>query len=261
MLVGELMTTEIFVVTYHKDAEWLAWCLKSINKFATGFSGVTVVAPHSDQDVIFPKCEEYGATLKGFDEPEGKGMLAHMAVNCMADGFVESDFALHMDSDCIFTEPVTPEDYFVDEKPVLLIEEYEHFREVHPGVYNWKRCTEAALGWECKYETMRRHPAVHNRMVYPVVRACVESFTRKIFFDWAIQGRNEFPQDWSEFNLIGAVALKHFKDDYHWWDLGNQPWPHSKLIQSWSHGGLDRPRDVLPFIGETPRQIYEKILA
>lgn len=254
------MSVEIFIVTYWKDAEWLAWCLKSIQKFASGFSGVTVACPSRDFHVIEPIVKAHGAKIAGYEEVEGKGMVQHMALNCMADEYVFSDYALHMDSDCIFIEPVTPEEYFRDGKPVLLIEEYEHFRESHPGVYYWKYCTEEALGRPVLYETMRRHPAVHPRGVYPKVRAAVERHQKKSFFDWAIEGKNDFPQSWSEFNLIGAVALEECKDDYYWWDLGKEPWPKCKLAAFWSHGGLERLSDRPPFAGRKPIEVMHDLI-
>ena len=32
----------IFIRSYHRDLEWLRYCLASINKFVTGFDGVVV---------------------------------------------------------------------------------------------------------------------------------------------------------------------------------------------------------------------------
>jgi hypothetical protein len=256
-----MKTVEIFIVTYWKDNEWLAWCLKSIARFASGFSGITVVAPYRDKAVIAPRCEEYGATLKHFNEHEGRGMLHHMAINCMADQFVHSDFALHMDSDCIFTEPVTPDDYFVDGKPVLLKQAYEDFMISHPGAYYWKECTEHALKQSVLYETMRRHPAVHPMETYVATRRALEKAQGRPFIQWALDGKNEFPQFWSEFNLLGAVAHAELADQYHWIDVGKKPSPKNKLAQFWSHGGLDRPCDTQPFFGDTPRQVYERLLS
>lgn len=255
-----MKTVEIFIVTYHKDADWLVWCLRSIRKFATGFTGVTVACPYRDLDIIFPICKVFGANFRGYEEQEGKGMIQHMALNCMADEYTTYDFVLHMDSDCIFIEPVTPEEYFKDGKPILLIEEYEHFREPHPGVYYWKACTESALGRPVIYETMRRHPACHPRTTYPRVRDAVERHQKKRFVEWALSGRNEFPQDWSEFNLIGAVALEECKEDYYFWDLGKEPWPKDKLAAFWSHGGLDRINDREPFNGRKPINVMHEII-
>lgn len=257
--------TEIFIVTYFKDAEWLQYSLYSIKKFARGFTGVTVVCPDRDIEIIEPICREWGpedTTIEMFEEPEGKGMLAHMAIECMADQYVEgrADYVLHTDSDCIFIEPVTPADYFVDGKPVLLKEAYERFRVKHPGVLQWQDRTQKALGKPVENEYMRRHPAVHPVILYHQVRDIVSEVQKKPFWDWAISGRNEYPQDWSEYNLLGAVAHEVMQDRYHWIDCAGQLRPQDKIAQFWGHGGLDRPTDTGAWPGETPRNIIKRIL-
>lgn len=255
---------EIFIVTYHKDAPWLKYCLASIKEFATGFTGVTVVCPDRDVEIIEPVCREWGPenlTLELFTEHEGKGMLHHMAIECMADQFVPTaDFILHFDSDLIFIEPVTPADYFVDGKPVLLMEAYERFKDVHPGVMRWQETTQKAIGKPVQFEFMRRHPAVHHRDIYAKTRESVEEANKRPFLDWALSGQNEFPQSWSEYNVLGAVAYSRARPRYHWINTGNDLPPKSKLWQGWSHGGLDRPSDTGQFVPETPRAIFKKIL-
>lgn len=269
--------TEIFVVTYGADqgfrvtekgeridCRWLQYCLYSIREFASGFSGVTVVCPDRDVEVIEPVCREWGPenlTLELFTEHEGKGMLHHMAIECMADQFVPTaDFILHFDSDLIFIEPVTPADYFVDGKPVLLMEAYERFKDVHPGVMRWQETTQKAIGKPVQFEFMRRHPAVHHRDIYAKTRAMVEAQHKMPFLDWAVSGQNEFPQSWSEYNVLGAVAYIRGRNKYHWINTGDDLPPKSKLWQGWSHGGLDRPSDTGQFVPETPRAIFKRIL-
>lgn len=255
---------EIFVVTYHKDAEFLKYCLYSIKKFARGFTGVTVVCPDRDHEVIEPVCREWGPenlTLEMFTEVEGKGMLHHMAIECMADQYcLNCDYVLHFDSDCIFIEPVTPADYFGDGKPVLLMEAYERFKDKHPGVLRWQKATQEALARPIENEFMRRHPAVHYLDIYPKTREMVEAVHQKPFLVWALSGQNEFPQSWSEYNLLGAVAYIRARNKYHWINTGHDLLPKEKIHQNWSHGGLDRPSDTGAFVPLTPREIYKKIL-
>lgn len=268
--------TDIFIVTFagdcgfrtdekmrQVDCNWLRYCLHSIKKFASGFNSTVVLCPDRDIDVIEPVCREWGpdnTIIELFTEPEEKGMLAHMAMECSADQFCQADFTLHIDSDCIFAEPVTPADYFVNGKPVLLMEEYERFRGRYDAILRWKETSEAALGWTVTHEFMRRHPAVHYRSLYPQVRKAVEAKHKKPFWDWAISGQNSFPQSWSEYNVIGAVAWKLMRDKYHWIDLATDIRPKDKILQMWSHGGLDRPTDNGPYVPETPRNVLRKVL-
>lgn len=255
--------TEICIVTYHKDVEFLKYSLYSIKKFARGFTGVTVVCPERDVEVIEPVCREWGpldTTVELFDEVDGKGMLHHMAIKCMADRFCGTDFILHTDSDCIFIEPVTPADYFVDGKPVLLMEHYDRFIDRYPTILQWKITSEKALRFTCDHETMRRHPAVHPRAVYGGVRARVEKVHKMPFLDYVLSCKPDFPQGFSEFNVIGGYARKEMADSYHWIDLAGEVAPKDKICQFWSHGGLDRPTDTGAFVPQTPRQVIERIL-
>lgn len=231
------MTVGIFIVTYHGDAQWLRYCLRSIQAFATGFHKVVVACPYRDLAVIYPIVEENGAKITGFEERGGKGFLHHMAIKMMAEKYIDSDFILHTDSDCIFIEPVRPEDYFAGAKPILLMEEYERFKSWHSGVYGWKQATESALKLPAMYETMRRHPAVHCREIYPEVRERISRVHEKPFLDWALAGND---RDWSEFNIIGAYAWHNYRERYHWIDTGKEPRPQDKIIQFWSRGTIDQ---------------------
>lgn len=261
--VAEVVGVEIFIVTYHKDAEFLKYSLYSIKKFARGFAGVTVVCPDRDVEVIEPICREWGpegTALELFQEHDGKGMLHHMAIKCMADHFCQSDFILHTDSDCIFTEPITPLDYFVGGKPVLLMEHYDRFIDRYPTILQWKVTSEKALRFKCDYETMRRHPAVHPRAVYAGVRERIERVHKMPFLDYVLSCKPDFPQGFSEFNVIGGYARKEMADHYLWIDTAETVPPKDKVCQFWSHGGLDRPTDTGAFVPDTPRTIIKRIL-
>src|SRR3990167_1930136 len=234
------MKTSILIVTHAKDKEWLEPCLKSIFKFCSGFHEVVVALPNRDKAELFPILTRYPVKSWGFDEVEGHGFNHHQAVICMADQICEdADLILHVDVDCMFVEPVTLQDYIINDKPVLLIENYERFRTVHPGVFYWKQCTEKALGMPCTYETMRRHPAVHWKETYCKTREMVESAHKKPFLQYMLEQKDSFPQTVSEFNMLGSVAAHFYKDRYHIIDLEHQARPKDKLIQFWSHGGLN----------------------
>lgn len=255
--------TEIFIVTYFLDAEWLRHCLYSIKKFATGFAGVTVVFPDRDFDELSAVClgaEIDHLTIEMFTEAEGKGMIHHMAVEMLADEYTRSDFILHMDSDCLFIEPVTPLDYFVEGKPVLLMEQYSRFAERYPTILQWKTTSEKALNFPCPFETMRRHPAVHHRSLYSRVRQRIEEVHKKPFLEYVLSCKPDFPQGISEFNVLGAYARQEMLDQYHWIDCAKEIRPREKIWQGWSHGGFDRPSDTGQFIPDTPRQVFKKVL-
>lgn len=252
------MTVEIFIVSFVGDIEYLRWNLKSILKFCSGFSGVTLLVPVSQIADFHDLQKEYGVTLKAFQEAPGKGHIHHQAMECCADRWCpDADFILHTDSDCVFTEPVTPEDYFVDGKPVLCIQRYSTL----PPEVPWKSVTENIVRFECLYETMRRHPAVHYRQLYKDTRKHVEAVHKFPFTPFVLTLKPDFPQGISEYNLLGAIALTDkWKHRYHFVDMDSQPAPHSKLSQMWSkappnqeqqmpNGGTWKPTDLFNQLG------------
>jgi hypothetical protein len=250
------MKTQILIVTYAPDAPFLEYCLRSIQKYASGFEKTIVLAPVVDAKAIGPLCELYGAEMRNdYRSAAPLGFLDHMAQKCFADRWCEgADFVLHTDSDCVFFAPVTPDDYFVDGKPVLVIEDYAR---LGPG--NWKGPTETSMRLECKYETMRRHPAVHYRDLYPHLRRHIESAQTMGFRDYILTLKPDFPWGWSEFMALGQIAmLPEWRDAYHFIEVGKDEVPAPKLHQFWSHWGLDGTiTDQGPYYGRTPRQVMQ----
>lgn len=236
------MKTEIFVVSCQKHFDWLEYCLRSIAKFATGFSGVTLLVPDDDHQKAIGVANCYNnaevplSVLHG-DEWPGKGMLWHMAQIMRSDIWCrDADFVLHFDSDCLFTEPVRPEDYFEDGKPVLMHASYDwliNTQQANLGM--WKANAERALGGTVTEETMRRHPAVHYEWLYRAARACIEQHTGMSIDKFIMSCENSFPQSFAEFPTLGAVAWRLFPDSYAWRNQETQGFPPSKLVQFWSH--------------------------
>lgn len=244
--------TCISYVTFARDKEWLRFSLESIRKYATGFGGITIVVPTWDVDK-FLEFERYSTPdcpvlIKNFLEYPGKGFVHHLAMKCYADVFQpDADLILHMDPDCLFHAPVSPGDYLVDGKPVLLIEPYEVLKTAHPARYNWKRVTEEALKFECTHETMCRHPAVHYSKTYKLMRNHVETVHLTPFYDFVIKQKNQYPQGFGEFNTLGAFAIKYTPEDYHLIDRGNcgdKNDPCPKLTQLWSYTGAHAPENM-----------------
>lgn len=228
------MKCEIFIVSYAKHFLWLHYCLLSIGKHATGFSGVTLIVPDIDEPMakaMFP-----GIIIKSGKEWEGKGMLWHMAQVMRADEWCpHADFILHTDSDCVFSEPVTPEDYFKGGKPVLMHATFKWLTKQQANLEMWRTAAEKALGWSVDREFMRRHPAVHYRKVYKTARERIEIHTKMPCDEYIKSCENGFPQTFAEYPTIGAVAWRHFHPDYSWRDQETDGFPPSKIVQFWGH--------------------------
>lgn len=244
------MKVEIFIVSCAKHFSWLEYALRSIAEFADGFSRTTILIPRGQEqelpeDIRAPTFGTVPQRIQLGDEWPEKGFLWHMAQIMRADEWCpEADFILHTDSDCLFTEPVTPDDYFVDGKPVLYYEKFASIARKHPEVGVWQSVVQECLPFPVRYETMRRHPAVHHRSVYAKAREQIESKTKKPSDEYIASCRNEFPQSFCEFVTLGNVAMEYFRSHYHLVDtFGFQNgFPPQKLTQFWSHSPPDVPQ-------------------
>lgn len=242
-------TVDIFIVSFAKDFPWLDHCLKSIARFGMGFRQVVLVVPETDFKASVARYDgDYEfITFGQFHEAPGKGHLHHQAIKCMADTYSDADFILHTDPDCVWREPFSPADYFIDGKPVLLIEPYEAFRESHPNRYGWKAVTERALCLECDYETMCRHPAVLRRDTYALIRDQIEDHhpENSDFLNYVLSQKPDYPQGFTEFNALGSGVVAWQHDLYRLIDVSREPRPHDKLIQFWSHRTPTEPQEVV----------------
>lgn len=270
--------------TYGKDIEWFKVSAKSFTKFASGWDYVKCIVPDRDRTLFAQTCREHKIFLDVFREWPDKGFNHHLALQCMGDLHFppDADVIFHIDADCVFAAPTQPSEWMVGRKVTLLYEDFDRFlqtplqpnemvnfmgftgtrTDINRGQYWWKFTSDWALGWDVKRETMQGMPIAHVREVYSKTRECIEAHHR-IPFETYVRGcRNEFPQTFCEFNALGAVAQKFFPSRYHWHQVssGGRPF-RQKVIQSWSHGGFDRPfcegkiRDGC----QTPRELFQKL--
>lgn len=190
--------------------------------------------------------------------PREQWHLAHQLQKCRADSWCpDADFVLHTDSDCMFTEPVTPEDYFVGGKPVMLYTEYSRLAEKTP----WQAVVTAVLKRRVRHEFMRRHPQVNPVGVYPALREHIE-WLHNMPFDDFVMSRKPNPLGYSEHNIIGAFAFDHpeFCKQYHWHDTTTAGTPHEKLMQFWSYSPVDKVQKTPHGQEIVPLEFAERIL-
>jgi len=246
--------TEIVIVSFLPDLEWITLSLRSISKYASGFSGVTIIVPWDDLGSFLPfeawRTKD-GAPIrvKKYIDLKGKGMLMHEVMICSADIYCpHADFIMHMDSDCLFHEPVTPEDYIRNGKPDLLMVKYSSFPDGR-AEHRWQQNVVRALGLGVEFfpfETMQRHPSVHVREVYKSMREQIENVHKCPFNQYVIEQENSWPQGFAEFPTLGAWA--HFHADLHKLynfieiekpDIQSHPKTAHKVTQFWSHSSRD----------------------
>lgn len=238
----------IFMVTFKRDLPWMKYALGSIKKYCRGFAHVTIAVPTEDIALFLPLERTYGTPetpvwIKDYKEMPGAGFVHHLAMKCYADVFCPgASHILFTDPDCIFIKPTTPEDYFVEDKPVLLMEKYSEIEKTGHPRKMWKAVTEMALKFPVEYETMCRHPAVHPTWLLKRLRDYMEEVHPTPFTDFVVKQRNAFPQGYGEFNTMGAFAKQFYGSEYHWIDRENKGEandPEKHLLQLWSYTGAE----------------------
>lgn len=250
------MTVDILIATCLKDMAYLEYCVKSVHKFASGFNRLVLVVAQEEEPHFRKFCE--GAQVKTYQRTpdQVKWQIAAQAQKCMADLHCEADFIFMMDSDCVFIEPVTPADYFVSRKPVMLYESYLNL----PGC-PWREPTEKALGWPVEHEFMRRHGQTLPRRVFFDMRERIQNLHQMPFENYVLAQKPTFPWFFSEHNCLGAYAFHdpHWRGEIHWVNLAMHVRPKDKLYQAWSHSPPHLPQ-ALPIGGNgVPLELYQKL--
>jgi len=281
------MKSALLWVTYKKDLPFFEFSLRSYQKFASGFSYTKVIVPLEDVDAFKAVCDPAGVVVAGIGEPPGKGMLMHMAMQMLGETHFPSDadFIFHIDADCVFNQPTTPRDYLPGDKPLICFREWDALLtrpveqdeiqtfmgftgrtiDFNRGAYLWKFAADFALGFASQRQTMTMMPVVHRREVYARARAILQRRFNTDIISHILQGRNEWPQTFCEFETLGAVAHRYFGDRYHWHELYKQgTYPVRNVMQTWSHGGLDateehgRPQ-IIGGVHRSPRQYFQTL--
>ena len=233
------MRTDILILSWAPDAQWLSYCLKSIQRFARGFGGVTVVYPGQDDAILRPVCEQHHALPYPYDEPAPPlGHLAQEIAKCKADLYCPAaSHVLHLDSDSIFIRDTSPEDYMQAGRPVLV---HRRWEDVSDAIC-WRQPTARALGWDPPYETMARMPLMYDARVYSMMREHVRGVTGAASFEaYVLNCKPTFPYGFCEFNAIGNFMLERAPGLCTPVLVASRPWDGlpDHVRQLWSHDGL-----------------------
>jgi hypothetical protein len=150
---------------------------------------------------------------------------------------------LHVDSDCVFTGPATPDTYMQGDRPLLLRRAWANAAEGHvqKGADStvWREPTASALGWDPPWETMVRSPQLYDARLYPAVRRHVSDLHGMDFDKYVLGCKPTFPYGFCEHNTLGAYALEWMADRFT--VLTVPPWepvPSPQMRQLWTHDDL-----------------------
>lgn len=234
------MIVDIFICTYWKDANWLEFCLRSVEKYAKGFRQTIVAYPERDAATLKPVCDKFSFVVQKTFVEEGDGHLYQNAVKTSCDTFSDAEYFFHLDSDCMFLEEACPEDYMTDGVCDIVYAPYSELLNAHGGSeVPWQKITARALGADVSIETMRRFPMMYPRWLYKWTRDRVSEVNHRPFLDYALHAF-PIPPGWrgySEFNALGCAAFYFHRNKFYFYATRNTLKP-AKVKQFWSHSGL-----------------------
>jgi hypothetical protein len=212
---------DIFIRTYHKDLDFLQYCLRSIQKFVTGYNEIIICIPEADAHLLDSWNLTQELIIK-WDVVCENGYIDQQISKLKAHEMSDADYILYVDSDVCFTTPTDLSEFFIDGKPYLMKTRYELVGDA----ICWKETTEDIIGMTLEYEYMRRIPILFSRHTLRMVSLKID-----------IDGLAKLDR-LSEFNLLGAYAALMETDKYHIINTEFDPLPKQVAIQGWSWGGL-----------------------
>lgn len=240
---GQTPIYDIFIRTYPVDYPWLQFCLRSINQYATGFRKIWIVSP--EQSVGVNLSDWRGVEWKVLNEESKDGYLSQQIHKLYADVITdyEPDYILHIDSDTLFTRPVTPQDFFtqplgsldITHEPKLIW----YFTPYEQTETPWKPITEKFMNMEVvEHEFMRRLPMMVPRFLYDSLRRYCFDTHKTILSDYV---RRQPYREFSEFNALGAYAYYwEYDKDFEWINTLSVEMPDPFARQFYSWGGMTK---------------------
>lgn len=226
---------DIFIKTRPHDYPWLEWCRKSIRKFANGFR----LWMQSAEEIPDQRDDE-GLELI---EDKNPGYLWQQVCKLYADEtlYTDSEYILYMDSDCVFTRPVTPSDFIKDGKPIWL---YTPLDRARSDQHVWIPVMEKFLGKRPEHEFMRRHPFIVPRWALERLREFCQIKHGKTIEQYIMgeaDPNNGLALRFSEWNCLGFFLWEFHRDKVHW-VLDSEADP-ACVYQGFTHGGEARKQE------------------
>lgn len=220
------MITDILIKTYPADFGWLEYCLRSIDKFCSGFRQVNIVTPEP-----LPFATRHRVII---EPDEGNGYLRQQEKKCHADRYTDADQILFMDSDCVFIRDVYPGTFLRDGKPIWLKTPWSHVRDQNARD-SWFPCITNFMGKQPAFEFMRRHPFLVPVWLLKALRKSCEFMHNQQLSDYIMEGAA-----FSEFNVLGALAhTAPHHDKFFWIDTTKDEVPSETVLQHWSKNPID----------------------
>ena len=212
---------DIFIKSYYKDFKMLNYCLKSIEKYITGYNKIVIVIPKKDYQIYQSIVHTNLPIELHVVEEYGDGYLYQQFIKMTAYKYCDSQFIMYVDSDCIFDKHINIQSLVSNGQPEIL---YTHYSKVEEAIC-WKQCTERFMNDVVEFEFMRRLPLIYHRETLETIHNLEPNLESLVMNS----GR------FSEFNALGAWAFVHHKDKYRFENTDNWQYVEPLNIQLWSH--------------------------
>lgn len=205
------MTTDILIKTCQHDTDYHEYCIKSIEKFCSGFRNTVVI-----------------------DGEHPRGYLHQQVVKMNADLHTDADMILVTDSDTLFTEPVAPESFMRDGKPIWFVTPWNEAMMANRGTRAWHEVMSQFFGQNPPYEFMRRQPFMFPREVLVGLRDFC-AIKHGVSLEEYIMKAGRF----SEWNVLGFFCWLHHREKFYWMDTTVEC-PPPLVRQFWSHDPIGK---------------------
>ena len=219
-----MYSVDILIRSYVGDFQWLGYALRSLHKRTKEFGQTHIVVPAGQTELL-----KHLTLEKIYECPiYSDDYLGQQVTKMMADTYSNADYIMHVDSDLIFLQDVTPETFIVDGKPIIYYEPYSVV-----GMEPWYPIVSDVLGWNPEHEFMRRFPFLYPRWLYAELRQYLETRHCNTFENYV--SRRPY-RSFTEFNIIGEYAWKMHHDKFEWRNPHTDP-TYVKQFRSWD--GID----------------------
>lgn len=220
------MSAAIFIRSHSSDFCWLSYCLKSIHKYARDFSEIVVALPDGHNLPLTAERVVFVPDLQ-------PGYMGQQVSKLYADHYTDAENIVMMDSDSVFNQPVTPDLWFRDGKPIWMM---TPMNKVSPdAVAAWAPVLEKFFGIAPSYEFMRRIGQCIPRWALAAFREYCRAQHGCSLEDYIMRQPGK---EFSEFNCIGAYLHGNHHDRIHWHNTETDGVPPSVVSQFFSHGGI-----------------------
>lgn len=224
------MSCAIFIRTYWKDLDWLALCLRAIARHCQGFAEVVVAVPAASRPWLARQPLPAGIRLAGTPDYHDD-YLGQQVSKLYADQFVNADFIAHVDADCMFRRAVSPDLLLPGGRPRIHTRPLAELGRHYP----WREPVATFLGHGVDCDFMQQPPFVYPRWLYPALRGyCQDRHGR----DMESYVMSRPPRGFSEFNVLGAYALRHHAAAFSFVPMGEAAAADAYCDWYWSWGGL-----------------------